>query len=95
MVFFFRDPLTVKKYINNAGKNASCYEAIFVLVGINTIWLFHFVICPINDTNLFRLNFVFDRFLKYLFSLYYDGGLINSYPCFLFCPVQRSVKRRQ
>ncbi len=32
------------------------YEAIFVIVGINTIWLFQFVICSINDNNIFRFK---------------------------------------
>ncbi len=41
-------------------------------MGINTIWLFQFVICPINDNNIFRFKQFFDRFLKYMFSLYYD-----------------------
>ncbi len=31
LVFFFRYAITVKKYINNA----SCYEAIFVIININ------------------------------------------------------------
>ncbi len=52
IVFFFRYPITVKKYINNASKNASCYEAIFFI--INTNQLFLFVICPINVNNIFR-----------------------------------------
>ncbi len=33
--FFFRYPITIKKYINNASKNASCYEAIFVIINTN------------------------------------------------------------
>ncbi len=35
LVFFFRYPITVKKYINNASKNASGYEAIFVIINTN------------------------------------------------------------
>ncbi len=66
LVFFFRYPITVKKYINNASKNARCYEAIFVIMWINTNQLFQFVICPINDNNNFRFKQFFDRFLKYL-----------------------------
>ncbi len=48
-VFFFQIPNYSQK-VHNGSKNASCfkaYEAIFVIVGIYTIWLF--VICPIND----------------------------------------------
>ncbi len=69
MVFFFRYPITVQTYIMAARIQA---VAIFVIVGINTIWLFQFVLCPINDNNIFRCKQFFDRFLKYLFSLYYD-----------------------
>ncbi len=47
-------------------------QAVFVIVGINTIWLFQFVICPINDNNIFRCKCFFNRFLNYVFSLYYD-----------------------
>ncbi len=35
IVVFFRFQITVKKYINNASKNASCYEAIFVIINAN------------------------------------------------------------
>ncbi len=35
MVGFFWYTITVKKYINNASKNASCYEAIFVIINTN------------------------------------------------------------
>ncbi len=42
-VFFFRYLITVKKYINNASKNASCYEAIFVIINTNEVFMF--VIC--------------------------------------------------
>ncbi len=31
LMFFFRYPITVKKYINDASKNASYYEAIFII----------------------------------------------------------------
>ncbi len=42
-------------------------------MGINTIWLFQFVICPINDNNIFRFSFFFRRIPKiFVFSLYYD-----------------------
>ncbi len=57
IVFF-----TVKKHINNASKNASCYEAIFVIINTNSFFLF--VICPINDNTIFRFKQFFDRFLK-------------------------------
>ncbi len=35
IVFFFRYPITVKKYINNVSNNASCYEAICVIINTN------------------------------------------------------------
>ncbi len=45
--------------------------------GINNIWLFQFVICPINDYTFFRFKQFFGRFLKYLFSLDYDRWSIQ------------------
>ncbi len=51
MIGFFQ----IRNYsqkVHNGSKNASCckaQEAIFVIVAINTIWLFQFFICPIND----------------------------------------------
>ncbi len=56
MVGFFRYPITVKKYIMAARMQAVARHRrpIFVIVGINTIWLFQFVICPINVNNIFR-----------------------------------------
>ncbi len=73
-VFFFRFPITVKKYIMAARMQAvSRHMRLFLfIVGIYTIWLFQFVICPINDYNICRFKQFLDRFLKYLFSLYYD-----------------------
>ncbi len=58
MLGFFQIPNYSQK-VHNGSKNARCckaYEAIFVIVGINTIWLFQFVICPINDNNIFRFK---------------------------------------
>ncbi len=55
---FFQIPNYSQK-VHNGIKNASCcdaYEAMFVLVGINTIWLFQFVIFPINDNTIFRFK---------------------------------------
>ncbi len=31
----FFHPITVKKYVNNASKNASCNEAIFIIINTN------------------------------------------------------------
>ncbi len=80
MVFFFQIPNYSQK-VHNGSKNASCckaLEAIFVIVGMNTIWLFQFVIFPINDNNIFRFKQFFDVFLKYLgFLFIMIGGLIN------------------
>ncbi len=36
-MFFFRYQITIKKYINNASKNASCYEAIFVIINAKLV----------------------------------------------------------
>ncbi len=66
MVFFFRYPIIVKSYINGS-KNASfckASEANFVIMRINTIWLFQFVICQINYIKMFRFKQIFDRYLK-------------------------------
>ncbi len=75
MGFFFRYPITIKKYIMAARMQAvaKAYEAIFVIVGINTIWLFQFVICPVNDNNILSLIFLFRQIPKiFMFSFYYD-----------------------
>ncbi len=80
--FFFRYPITVKKYIMAARMQAVARHRrpFFVIVGINTIWLFQFVIFPINDNNIFRFKLFFDRFLKYLcFFFIMIGGLVNCY----------------
>ncbi len=79
-MFFFRYPIIVKKYLNNASKNTSCYEAIFVIINTNLFFLF--VICPINDNNMFRFKQCFDRLLKYLFSLYDRWSNKLSTVCF-------------
>ncbi len=80
MFFFFQIPNYSQK-VHNGSNNASCCkanEAIFVIVGMNTIWLFQFVICSINDNKFFRFKTFFDRFLKYLCFLFIMiGGLIN------------------
>ncbi len=72
MVGVFQIPNYSQKVHNGSKK------AIFAIVRINTIWLFQFVICPINDNNIFRFKILFDRFLKYLCFLFIMiGGLIH------------------
>ncbi len=74
MFFFQTKSFFYSQKVHNGSNNVSCckaYEAIFIIVGMNTIWLFQFVICPINDNTIFR-------FLKYLCFLFIMiGGLIN------------------
>ncbi len=72
MVGFFRYPITVKKYIMAARMQAVARHRgqFFVIVEINTIWLFQFVICQINDNKMFRLKKKFHRFIKYLCFLF-------------------------
>ncbi len=52
---------------------------------INTIYSLQFAICLINDNNMFRFKQLFDRFLKYLCSLFIMAdGLINCYALYVF-----------
>ncbi len=78
MVGFFRYPITVKKYIMAARMQAVARHRGNFCYSRNTICLFQFVICQINDNKLFRFKQFFDRFIKYLCFLFIMiGCLIN------------------